>query len=148
MRRAWTITGCLMVILFGATFARAAWEEDRDVPRRVRQEMAEKEHQERTQKEKVMTPEEQMRRKEASERRRGTFRKYVIHPIKHLQPHRHPAKGTEKEIQQSTAERRGTMSRKFNWLVPHRHPAGNAERTTSTSSANIQPATYSTEETK
>ena len=148
MKRTWTIAGCLTVILFGAPFARAAWEENRDVPRRVRQEMAAKEHQEKMQKESVMTPEEQTRRKEASERRRGAFRKYVIHPIRRLQPHRHPTQGKEEEIRKSSAERKENMNRRFGWLVPHRHPSGRTGAGGGGSSTDIQPATYSTEETK
>ena len=148
MKRAWTIAGCLTVMLFGTTFARAAWEENRDVPRRVRQEMAAREHQEKMQKESAMTPEEQTNRKEASERRRGVFRKYVIHPIKRLQPHRHPTKGREEEIQQSNAERKEKMNSRFGWLVPHKYPSGRTDTATEGSSTNIQPAAYSSEEAK
>ena len=144
MKRALKVTGCLMVVLFGATFAHAAWEENRDLPRRVRQEMASKEHRERASKEREMTSEEKMQRKEASERRRAAFRKYVIHPIKRLQPHRHPTKGREEEIRQTKEERKENLNRRFGWLVPHRHPSS----ASGASSTHIQPASYSTGETK
>lgn len=148
MKVALKVAGCLTVFLFGATLAHAAWEENRDVPRRIREEMATQEHREKARKEMVLTPEQQTRRKEASERRRAAFRKYVIHPIKRLQPHRHPAKGREEEIRQASEERKEKMDRRFGWLVPHRHPSGRTDVAAGASSTNIQPATYPSSETK
>ena len=150
MKRSLRIIGALTAVLFGMTLAEAALETDWGMPRRAREEMASKKHQERAQKEKVLTPEEKMKRQEASERRRATFRKYVISPVKRLRPHRRPAEGKEAEMKQATTERQENINRKFGWLVPHRYPAGQSTDpgTNATPSTNVQPATYSTGETK
>jgi len=140
----------MTAVLFGVGLAEAALETDWGMPKRAREEMAAKQRHERERKETVLTPEEKMRRQEASEHRRATFRKYVIAPVKKLRPHRRPAEGKEAEIKQATTERQEKINHRFGWLVPHRYPSGQPTDTgtNTTPSTHVEPATYSTEEVK
>lgn len=146
MKRSVGITGCVMAILFGATLAQADWASDRSTPRRHRQELADKAHKERERKEHVMTPEEKLRRQEASARRRATFNNWVVNPIKRLKPRRRPGPPS----QEAVTERKERMQGKFSGILPRRYPSGQSTdpATGGESQTNVQPAIYTTEETK
>ena len=144
MRRSLKIAGCITTaILFGTTLSEAGWEE-RSMPKRLREEMVAKEHKEKERKEQVMTPEEKLKREEASANRRATFNKWVVRPIKGLKPHRRPGPPSKEAV----SERREKMKR-FSGIVPRRYPEGQSTdpATGSGPETNVQSAVY-TEETK
>lgn len=135
-----------MVFVLGASLAEASSIQERTTPKRIRRALQERQFQEREKKERVLTLEQIERRKEAAARRRERFQKWVVSPIKKLRPHRHPGPPSEA----AAARRREAMKGRFDGLVPHRYPAGQSTdpATGTESQTNIQPAVYTTEETK
>ena len=130
------IVGCVTVILFGITFAEGATQNERGTPRRVREEMAQKSRHEKELKEKVMTPEEKMKREQASENRREKFRKWVIHPVKKLKPQRRPGPPSE----EAAAARREKLRKIGRWDAPKKE--SNDRPTGAPPTTNVQSASY------
>ena len=145
MKRLWKAMVYGVVLFFGMTVAsEAAFQQDeRSMPRRVRQELKERKLQERQRKGEVLTPEEKAQKEGRSARIRNRMNKYVINPIKNIRPHRRPGPPNE----EAAARRREAMRQKFDGFIPRREgaAASTASGATQTPSRNVQPASYSSE---
>lgn len=140
------IIGCMTAVLFGATLAEGAFQQDeRSLPRRLREEKVATQGEEREGQENALTPEQIARRQEASARIRARLNKWVVSPVKRLRPKRRPGPPSE----EAAAQRRKSLQNRFSGLAPQRYPEGRStDSATGTTTTNVEPAVYTTEETK
>ena len=143
MNRSWKIVGCMTALLFGATLAEGAFQQDeRSIPRRLRREKVTTEQKERDVKESTLTSEQLARKREMSERVKMRFNKWVLNPVKRLHPRRRPGPPNK----ETAAARQERMKGHVSALVPHRYPAGRSTDSATGATTNATPATYRTTE--